>query len=506
MFEVLQMPAALPQTPRLPYFIKPAEDEALVSWVARLSAQLDQSPLMLSKQVFDINAAVDPQWWRRPSRAVLSRIIERTGIEPKRLLAMTFVGWAAARGDEEPERFAGRRWQVCAPCARPNRRVAVCPQCLAEAGRPYVSRYWMLGWAGACPRHRCVLMGHCQSCALPIRLDGFGARALIDIFTCRKCGECLDVADSACAHGLVLTLQEKLVAAKSIGTAVLPGIGELDWPTMMTVADMLLGAIWSRSATKHRQCLCDRIARDVSLSDVDRSPVQWNSNYGSLLMLGWMFQDMPGRLPAMLAILRAPRFDRLLRLQPDITEDMARRLRIILAPAVAKRTTRDESWRPWLDSLPESASDLRQRAASERYKHRRQRLTAFAALKQGASLAAAAQIVQFEPRSVSRWLQIGAAHGLEAALEQSRRKHALTAIQAETLAQWIVADRRHESGRLIIEQAAVLFGIALPAEAASNLLARHRRPKPGHRRRLWKPTRARCADACLPTHDPVPRS
>lgn len=70
----------------------------------------------------------------------------------------------------------------------------------------------------------------------------------------------------------------------------------------------------------------------------------------------------------------------------DIDDDMAARLRTILSPAIAKPGIGRGAWRPWIDSLSEGASELRERAAPERYKHRRQRLTAFAELKAGATV------------------------------------------------------------------------------------------------------------------------
>ncbi len=50
----------------------------------------------------------------------------------------------------------------------------------------------------------------------------------------------------------------------------------------------------------------------------------------------------------------------------------------------------------------------------------RQRLTAFAALKAGATVGEAAAIARVQPMSVYRWLDRGIEHGLEAALERHR--------------------------------------------------------------------------------------
>jgi transposase len=146
---------------------------------------------------------------------------------------------------------------------------------------------------------------------------------------------------------------------------------------------------------------------------------------------------------------------------------------------------------------------LRQRAAGERYKHRRQRLTAFADLKDGSTVVAAAAVVGVLPRSVYGWLGRGAERGLEAALERPTGKSALTSAQAEALAQWIAADRPHQNRRRIVDRAAVQFGVALSLAAASKLLAKHGRAKPGRRHRLWRPTPRRQVVAGS-THDPAP--
>jgi len=142
----------------------------------------------------------------------------------------------------------------------------------------------------------------------------------------------------------------------------------------------------------------------------------WTSNYGGLLMLGWLLEDLQSRLPAAIAILHAPHFDRLFARLSDVADATGDRLRTILAPAIAKPPVERRSWRAWVDNLPESASDLRDRAARERYKHRRQRLTAFSELKGGASVDVVAACVGVMPKTVYRWLHRGADRGLKAVI------------------------------------------------------------------------------------------
>lgn len=158
LFEVAAMPRVSPGIVRLPRHVEPAEDEALVSWLARLGADLELSPLVLGSTAFGVDGRQDPEWWRRPSDAVLAQISARTGLPPARLRAMTLLDYATARSDEAPERLSGRRWVTPASQTphgwQRGRRVDVCRQCLAEDTRPCLRRLWMLGWAGACPTHR----------------------------------------------------------------------------------------------------------------------------------------------------------------------------------------------------------------------------------------------------------------------------------------------------------------------------------------------------------------
>jgi len=196
---------------------------------------------------------------------------------------------------------------------------------------------------------------------------------------------------------------------------------------------------------------------------------------------------LQSRLPAAIAILRSARFDGLLGRLPEVDDNMVARLRTILAPAIATPPTGRGAWRPWVASLSESAEHLRTSAVTERYKHRRQRLTALAELKDGASVVAAAAVAGVLPKTVYGWLDRGAEYGLEAILERPGGRPTLTSIQAETLAQWIAADRPNQNCRKIMDRAATQFGITLSSTVASRLLAKHRRAERGHRRRLWRP-------------------
>ena len=263
------------------------------------------------------------------------------------------------------------------------------------------------------------------------------------------------------------------------------------------------GNALGRREPRRRQRLFERVARDYCIDAAGRG-LPWTSNYGGLLMLAWLFEDLGSRMPAALTILRARRFGGMLARLPDVTDELEQRLRIVLTPAIPRSPVNRRGWRAWIDNLPETAAELRGRAARERYKHRRQRLAAFAELRDGASVERAAQFVRMNPRTVYGWLQRAAAGGLEAALERPTGKPALTAAQAEALGQWIASDRANQNRRAIVAQAASLFGLELSLNAASRLLGKHRR-RPGRRSRLWTPGRyQRRVREAGPSHDPAP--
>lgn len=506
LFEVSPAPALSGDRAGLPGHVAPVEGEALVSWVAALSTQLGMPPRVLCRDAFGVDVRQDRAWWRRPDPEVLARIGSRTGIDRTRLVAMTLDEWAVTPGDEEADRFAASRWTVRGTGKVHPGRIDVCPLCLAEAPRPHLQLIWTLGWAGACPRHGMVLSGRCPSCGKRLRLRGLDGSVPFDPL-CGRCASPLIHAECLPAHPAALDLQAVLVAGKRSGTAILPGIGALDWPTTMALAEVLLAMVWTRRTKKQRDYLAPRrrnrlfgsIGRDLGMAGSEWEGIPWKENYGGLLLLAWLLGDLDQRLPGTLAMLHTARLDGLLAPFADFDDAMKDRLRSILAVASAKRPEGRRAWKPWLNGLPESAAELRERATRERYKHRRQRLRALAELKEGTPVEAVAALVGVNPHSVYHWLHRGAAGGLEAALERPAGKPALTSAQAEAMGQWIADDHRHQNRQAIAEQAKEVFAVDLNLDAASKLLAKHRRARPGRRRRLWAP-RQRAGS----THDPAP--
>jgi len=95
-------------------------------------------------------------------------------------------------------------------------------------------------------------------------------------------------------------------------------LGLIEWPELVALIDVLLGAIWIDVTANVRAQLFDRVADDQGLNPKLRDLVWWGDDYGSLLIMAWIFDGWPDRMSAALALLRASRFDVLLDRRPDI--------------------------------------------------------------------------------------------------------------------------------------------------------------------------------------------
>lgn len=508
LFEVSASPMPAPGHIGLPGHVVPVEGEVLLSWVAALAAVLGMSPRVFCRDALGIDIQQNPAWWRRPVPSVMARIGSLTGVDHNRLATMTLDGWAVASCDAAADRLAAKRWAGGVDGLKRLGRIDVCTICLAEAQRPHLQLIWMLGWVGACPHHGMMLTSRCPSCGKKLRLRGLKGLEPIDLL-CGRCNSALGEGENSPAHTTVLDLQAALIAGKRSGMVILPGIGALDWPTTMALADVLLAMIWARRTKKSHDNLTPRlrnrlfamIGRDLGMTEGAWERIPWKENYGGLLLLAWLFGDLDRRLSRTIATLHTPRLDGLLAPLTDLDKATKGRLRSILTGARTRQPEGRRAWKPWLDSL--GAADLREQSMCERYKHRRQRLRALAELRDGASVETVAARGGLGTKSIYRWLHRGAAGGLEAALERPTGKPALTGAQAEAMGQWIAADRLHQNRQAIRERAREAFGVDINADAASKLLAKHRRAKPGQRCRLWGPKHGPRQRAGS-THDPAP--
>jgi len=162
--------AARAWPPELPLYVEPASEEALISWLSRLAAQLDVTTQVLTRHAFQIPARAEgSHWWRRAAPDLLKQISRRTSIPVERLRCMTLSAWAPViQEDESSERLSGLRF-ADRPLRRTH-RLAVCARCLAEDTRPYLRLSWKIGWMPVCPRHQTRLLTASPGCQVSLPL------------------------------------------------------------------------------------------------------------------------------------------------------------------------------------------------------------------------------------------------------------------------------------------------------------------------------------------------
>jgi transposase len=452
--------------------IKPCAEEALASWLLRYVAPLGIPAEILLLDRTDAGLIERADWWRRPAPRLLAQLSARTGLAQPALAAMTFLNWPAQAWHEEIfERFARWRFQLPRSMSRCLHRFAICPQCLAEDQVPYVRKLWTLGWAGVCPLHTRVLLGKCPQCHQTLQLPLLSAYPLFAPQRCRRCGFHLSAAPLRPAHSLTVRLQERLLAHRHSATVPLPGLGTLQWPVAMAFFDILLGMVWN--APKSRSCdpLLARIRRDLDLTE---NPGE--GHYEGLLILAWLLDQWPQRLRIALASLKAPHPRQQLQRASQLHPDMRGSIEKIFLPAWPDEThpVAREVWRGWIDTLAQSADQLRALAAKDQFRSRRVRLLALADLRDGVPVQAAARTAGVVPNTLYRWLKRGAEWGLEAAL--ARRYDTLSPAQTLEIADWIATASPDEPRwRALRVQNEVLrrFGVQIKHRLVAHLLRTH---------------------------------
>jgi len=411
---------------RLPIHVEPREGEALCSWLIRLGARLAVTPLDAARCAFGIDGHGRPEWWRRPTAAELAVIAGRSGIAPARVRAMTLLGWEEARADERHERFGAPGFWRQRSRAAAVRPLAMCGQCLAADGEPFIRTDWMIGWTAVCTAHRTILTAHCPACGASLSLPGLDIRRIVTIGRCGRCDHRLDRSGMKPAQDAVCEVQERLLALKRDGAGDLPGIGPIEWGTFVSLVDLVLSALWRPRARHARERLFARVVCDTGLDPESRLHIDWPSNHGAMLVLAWLFADWPRRMTVAMDLLRAPGLDDLIALATQAGGAPDRRLDAMLANVVPDRPPIVEEWRRWLESLPETGEMLRQRSRHEFRQGVSQRLRALADLRDGMAVAAVAERAKLHIVTIERWLDIGVEYGLEALTAEQMRISFLT--------------------------------------------------------------------------------
>jgi hypothetical protein len=282
----------------LPLYVASLLEESLFSWLQRLATRLEVSFHTLASLSFGADdRAGRTVWWHRPHPWTLARISQRTGVKIARLRDMTFESLQPVyREDEDPARFAGRRYDTRAPDWRAY-RFAVCGPCLEGDAAPYVRSLWHIGWLAVCPIHDTVLLRRCEQCRCGIRVSQFVTCARFSPTICTRCGDSLVGHRYRLAHPAVSSLQRVLIEGKRSGVTEIAGLGTFSWPEIVALADTLLGAFWTSTTLKERTNVLCRY--EYESLDAPRLEMQiYECRHDSLRFLAWLIEGWPDSLGA----------------------------------------------------------------------------------------------------------------------------------------------------------------------------------------------------------------
>jgi TniQ len=142
----------------LPIRVDPLPQESLDSWLEALASRTDATwgDILRAIGIVGTRGNTASYWATRATVSLTPRqvgtISHCTGVEPRRLRAMTLQPWIKDTSSQRPPvaslRVTGSRF---------------CPKCLEERGGRW-RVWWRMRWAFACPTHRCLLADACNVC------------------------------------------------------------------------------------------------------------------------------------------------------------------------------------------------------------------------------------------------------------------------------------------------------------------------------------------------------
>ncbi len=276
----------------LPFYVQPAADEALISWLGRLASRFDLSPHEFASQAFGVDNRGPAQWWLRPSPLSLKRISDLTGVPVDHLNRMTLNSWSPNYRRDEAD---GGFWEIRyrnPPPQRWTRYVAVCTACLREDVIPYLRLGWFIGWVAVCPRHEIALVSRCPSCNSKLRSAAYGLASPRPPHQCATCGSSVLTAKTYHAHASVMKLDAALLRGKRLGATDLAGVGRLSWPETVALADVLMGTFWTALHTGERRDIFQRMVRNRRTED-ERGSGAYGGQYHGLDLLAWLLEGWP---------------------------------------------------------------------------------------------------------------------------------------------------------------------------------------------------------------------
>ncbi|WP_246667852.1 TniQ family protein [Bradyrhizobium macuxiense] len=465
--------------------VEPNDGEALCSWLARLGQRLGLRPVDTALQAFGIESRHRPEWWRRPSSAEVAILARRTGLATERIEAMTLTAWAHDRSDERHERFGARGFQSQRARSATVRPTPQCSACLSADETPFIRLEWMIGWVAVCRKHLTHLTANCPGCGAALNLPGLSLWRPVVIGRCTstRCERQMDDSHAAPALAVVSDIQARLLRLKHDGAGPLPGIGWVTWATLVGLVDLVLSALWRSRARHPRERLFRRIVIDNGLDPEQRLQIDWPSNYGTLLVLAWLFAEWPGRMTEAMELVRAPSLPELVGFVGKVGGAPDGQLVKLLAGSVPDRPPIEVEWRRWLDSLPETADMLRERSWREFRQGASERLRALADLRAGMDVATVARRSKLRTTTVERWLETGMEYGLDALISEQMHLSVLDPDQRAVISDWLESVSRFSKGpnawcaEHAQHEIAIRFGILLTPSAAHSLYRRSLPPR-----------------------------
>ena len=463
----------------LPVHVEPNDGEALYSWLVRLGHRLALTPIDTALQAFAIESWHRPEWWRRPSSAEIAIMARRTGLSTKRIEAMTLTAWAHDRSDERHERFEARGFQRQRAGSAVVRPTPQCGDCLSYDETPFIRLEWTIGWIAVCNKHLTRLVTNCAACGVILSLPGLNLRRPVVIGRCSRCERKIDGSHATPALPVVSDMQVRLLRLKHDGAGSLPGIGWVTWTTLVALVDLVLSALWRSRARYARERLFRRIVIDNGLDPEQRLQIDWPSNYGTLLVLAWLFAEWPGRMTETMELLRAPPLAELVGLVSKVGSEPDGQLVQMLVGIIPDRPPIEVEWRRWLDSLRETADELRERSRRELRQGASERLKALADLRGGTDIATVARQTALRTTTIERWLETGIEYGLDALIAEQMRLSFLTQDQRMAISDWLESVPRFGKGpnawcaEHAQHEIAIRFGILLTPSAVRSLYRRN---------------------------------
>lgn len=459
----------------LPVYTAPIAGEALLSWLCRLAAMVEQSPLAFARQAFGIDSTGNPEWWRRPTADQRSRLLAISGLAPKQLDEMTLDRWSTARNDENDRRFSPIRVLHPNLDGRAARSLFVCGACLTEDKTPYLRREWLIGWQAVCARHRTVLMRRCPHCDWKLISQWLRYKEPVDLRRCKRCGGLLAETKRTAAFDGAIELQEAMLKVKRRGSGEIPGLGIIQWETFTVIVDLVMRAVWGKPAFHNREMLLAGVARDFSLPLYEWRDIDWTGNYGALVLMAWMLMDWPVRFRSTLELFDARPIDDLLGQVREMSEASTIRARTRMRDVLDYRPQAME-WLPWLRGLIESGTDFHELARAETEWQRRDRFTALALLGEGQSIEQAAKAVRVSTNMIKRWLEIGMMFGVEAILKRPLYISDLSYEQVTEISAWLSTTEGTSNGPVAWtresarSEIAARFGLIVATNTAYQIL------------------------------------